>query len=175
MSKSSRNVGEPVEYSYVKDNIPLYAVLYESEMPLLQHRKIGIGMTWFRKKKAAMGPVGPYFSIGANMNVIKSQYSGTARVLKNYSQDRSTQDLGNITNEFRYFTGVMEFGNNGMITKDIFYNLGLSFGANMRLGANALQGYDDYDMEEALERADRNSLQFRDAVSIKIGIGALLF
>ena len=170
-SRVSKNLGI---YDTLNDlNIPLKEV----GMPSMKGNAIGAGFSFYRRKKAAIAPMGSHFSIGLSRHKYDVRYTGMYLKETRYDrQDKEPIDISNLSNTFRYLTLDIAFTNNQPITKKLYYHYGFSSSLNSRfvtiaIGNNNPQNTIPYELLEN----DLNSFLLRDIAMLKLGLGYMLF
>jgi hypothetical protein len=169
LNKTSRN---PETGLYFRDqNGNSYNYLREIGAPIMKGNSIGAGFSFFRKRRAALAPMGSHFSMGVIRHKYNVSYEGMSLVGDDNFGGPVSFDLSDRTASFRYYALEMSFATNKPITKELYYQLGFSSSFQTRLISQLLEENKGDDLEQQLLQNDIAALAFRDIVVLKLGLG----
>jgi hypothetical protein len=173
-NKSSRQEADDI--SYIGGNVSSYIDLKEEGMPIMKGNTIGAGFSFFKRRKAAIAPIGSHFSLGLLSHKYNVTYNGMSLVSDDDYYGPVSLDISDRKSSFRYISLEMAFCTNKLITKNLYYHLGFSTSFHSRLATKLLGDKNSADsIDNQLFSANLEGLAFRDIAVLKIGLGYVLF
>jgi hypothetical protein len=173
-NKSSRQEADDIRY--IGGNVSSYIYLKEEGMPVMKGTTLGAGFSFFKRRKAAIAPIGSHFSLGLLSHKYNVTYSGMSLVSYDDYYGPVDLDISDRKSSFRYISLEMAFCTNQLITKNLYYHLGFSTSFHSRLATKLLGDKNSADsIDNQLFSANLDGLAFRDIAVLKIGLGYVLF
>ena len=175
LNKSSRTSDQYDYITYYLEDSDYYVDLKEQGSPIMKGKSLGAGFTFFKRRKAAIAPIGNHFSLGFSMNDFNVTREG---VYLQYNTDFGTTervDLSSYTSKIKYYGLEMNFATNQPITRELFYQLGISTTFTTRLLSRFALDDSSLDIDPQLRIHDIDALALRDILVLKLGLGYVIF
>jgi hypothetical protein len=183
------HVNPEIKFNYALSNkTALYAKLgtsrtshmpeYDPKGPYFQTdlsgNSMGLGFSFFKKRKGAIAPMGRYFSFGLS----RHSYKLTPGVTFN-SQNKTVEESSETFSiSLQNYSFDLEFGTKKPITTKVYYNFSFQLTGNFGTSQVARtiddQGYEDLGYED-LGIAIGNRIRIKDLALFKLGLGYVVF
>jgi hypothetical protein len=178
LNKSSREESSRETYSIYDDFGSREFYITEEGMPVMKGQTIGVGLSFYRRKKAALAPMGSHFSIGLSHHKYNVSYEDMFITLEEIYNGQGPQriNINNYTNSFKFLSIDFAFTNNQPVTRNLYIHYGFSSSFSTRiltqaLGRNRLKD----PINRHLFKNDLDGLALRDIAVVKLGLGYVLF
>ncbi|MFT4826997.1 MAG: hypothetical protein ACI9GO_000382 [Bacteroidia bacterium] len=178
------HINPEVKFNYALSNkVALYAKLgatrtshqpeYDGFNSYLQTdlsgNSLGLGFSFFKKKKGAIAPVGRYFSFGLS----RHSYTLTPGVIIRSQSKTVEESSESFSIPLRNYSFDLEFGTKNLITSKVYYNFSFqltgNFGTSQVVRTIEDEGYED------LGFVIGNRIRIKDLALFKIGLGYVVF
>jgi hypothetical protein len=135
----------------------------------LSGNSLGLGFSFFKKKKGAIAPVGRYFSFGLS----RHSYTLTPGVIMRSQSKTVEESPESFSIPLRNYSFDLEFGTKNLITSKVYYNFSFqltgNFGTSQVVRTIEDEGYED------LGFVIGNRIRIKDLALFKIGLGYVVF
>jgi hypothetical protein len=135
----------------------------------LSGNSLGLGFSFFKKKKGAIAPVGRYFSFGLS----RHSYTLTPGVIIRSQSKTVEESPESFSIPLRNYSFDLEFGTKNLITSKVYYSFSFqltgNFGTSQVVRTIEDEGYED------LGFVIGNRIRIKDLALFKIGLGYVVF
>jgi hypothetical protein len=178
------HIDPEVKFNYALSNkVALYAKLgatrtshqpeYDGSNSYLQTdlsgNSLGLGFSFFKKKKGAIAPVGRYFSFGLS----RHSYKLTPGVIIKSQSKTVEKSPESFSIPLRNYSFDLELGTKNLITSKVYYNFSFQLTGNFGTSQVA-RTIDDQGYEE-LGLIIGNRIRIKDLALFKVGLGYVVF
>jgi hypothetical protein len=174
---TSRLVSDYESFTIQEDNGYDYSFYKETVAPKMRGSSVGLGLSFFKTRKAALAPIGKHFSVCFMRHNYNMSYEDNSfLVSEDYNSVTKKLDISDRESSFNYYSLEVGFGTNQLISNNLYYHLGFSTIFTTRYVTRALGD------KNAKDDIDRNlfanniaSLSYRDIAVFRLGLGYVLF
>jgi hypothetical protein len=150
-------------------HLPEYYGINSDFQTDLSGNSLGLGFSFFKKKKGAIAPVGRYFSFGLS----RHSYTLTPGVIIRSQSKTVEESPESFSIPLRNYSFDLEFGTKHLITSKVYYNFSFqltgNFGTSQVVRTIEDEGY------EYLGSIIGDRIRIKDLALFKIGLGYVVF